>query len=129
MLDILANSQRFAREPELLLDGFEGCDKSGWIVGAEEVPGVEAGEVLESAEQLVTADCEGVRLALSRAICKPRRAIEGCDWVEGTCSRNEAEVVGYRWVVDDCVRDHLDSGLSLWKGMKVSGSRNVIDER
>lgn len=55
MLDILADAQRFAHQAELLLDGVEGEDVAGGAVGAEEVPGVEAGEVLEGAEEFVSA--------------------------------------------------------------------------
>ena len=56
MLDILADAQAFAREAEVFLDGFEGGNEASGGVGAEEVPGVEAGEVLEGAEELVAAD-------------------------------------------------------------------------
>lgn len=59
MFDILAETQRFAGESELLFDGFEGSDEAGWSVGSEEIPGVEAREVLEGTEELVTADCKG----------------------------------------------------------------------
>jgi len=56
MLDVLADTQAFACEAELLLDGFEGRDQALGVVGAVEVPGVEAGEVLQGAEELVAAD-------------------------------------------------------------------------
>lgn len=59
MLDVLADTQAFACEAELLLDGFEGRDQALGVVGAVEVPGVEAGEVLQGAEEFVAADCEG----------------------------------------------------------------------
>lgn len=45
----------------MLLDGFEGGDGGLWVVGAVEVPGVEAGEVLEGAEDFVAADWIGGR--------------------------------------------------------------------
>lgn len=61
MLDVLAEAQALAREPEVLLDGVEGRDGALRGVGAVEVPGVEAGEVLERAEELVAADWEGWR--------------------------------------------------------------------
>ena len=57
MLHILAQTQSFPREAELLLDGFVRRDEPGGIVGAEEIPGVEAGEVLKGAEEFVAADC------------------------------------------------------------------------
>lgn len=57
MFDILAETESFAGEAELLLDGFERGDEAGWAVGSEEVPCVEAGEVLEGSEELVAADC------------------------------------------------------------------------
>lgn len=41
----------------MLLDGFVGRDEPGRVVSAEEIPGVEAGEVLKGAEELVAADC------------------------------------------------------------------------
>ena len=40
----------------MLLDGVEGGDGAGQRVGAEQVPGAEAGEVLERAEEFVAAD-------------------------------------------------------------------------
>lgn len=57
MLDELADTQDLARGAELLLDGVEGFDGGLGTVGAEEVPGVEAGEVLEGTEDFVTTDC------------------------------------------------------------------------
>lgn len=78
MLDILADAHELARESELLLDGFEGRDFRRQTVGPEEVPGVETREVLDCAEQLVAASGGGYEL----------------------------EVVGYRGVVDEGVRDH-----------------------
>ena len=59
MLDVLAKAQAFAREAELLLDGVKGRDEPLGLVRAVEVPGVEAGEVLECAEEFVAADWVG----------------------------------------------------------------------
>lgn len=56
VLDELADTQDLARGAELLLDGVEGFDGGLGTVGAEEVPGVEAGEVLECTEDFVTTD-------------------------------------------------------------------------
>jgi len=56
MFDILPNAEAFPRETELLLDGFEGGDNPLRVVGAVEIPGIEAREVLEGTEELVAAD-------------------------------------------------------------------------
>lgn len=42
----------------MLLHCLEGRDFAGGVVRAEEVPGVETGEVLEGSEDLVATDCE-----------------------------------------------------------------------
>lgn len=63
----------------MFLDGFVRRDEPGGVVGAEEVPGVEAGEVLKGAKELIATDC----------------------------CRNEAQVVSYRGVVYDRVCYHL----------------------
>ena len=59
MLDILPDPHQFASEEELLFDGVEGHDGGGGGVGAEEIPGVEAGEVLEGAEDFVATNWRG----------------------------------------------------------------------
>lgn len=59
MLDVLADAHELAREAELLLEGLEGRDGRGQRVGAVQVPGVEAREVLDCAEELVAADGGG----------------------------------------------------------------------
>lgn len=79
MLDVLADAQQLTSQTELLLDCLIGSDLSRGPVRSVEVPGVEAGEVLESAEKLVAAD--------------------------GRC--DEFQVVGHRGVVDKGVGDHL----------------------
>lgn len=56
MLSELADAQNLAGRAELLLNCVVGVDGGLGLVGAVEVPGVEAGEVLECAEELVTAD-------------------------------------------------------------------------
>ncbi len=56
MLDILADAHQFTCEPELLLDGLPGSDGGGGTIRAQEVPGIEAGEVLEGSQELVAAD-------------------------------------------------------------------------
>jgi hypothetical protein len=62
----------------LLLDGLPGSNLPRSSIGAEEVPGVEAGEVLERTEELVPA-CGG---------------------------RDELEVVSHRGVVHEGVSNH-----------------------
>ena len=57
MLHILAKAESFTGEGKLRFDGHEGGDEAGWVVGAEEVPGVEAREVLERAKELVATNC------------------------------------------------------------------------
>jgi hypothetical protein len=59
MLNKFPDAQYFAREPELLLCGFKGRDRGRGVVGAVQVPGEEAGEVLERAEDFVATDWEG----------------------------------------------------------------------
>lgn len=60
MFYILADSESFACQTKVLLDSFERCDKAGWIICSEEVPGVEPGKVLKGTEELVTTDCNVV---------------------------------------------------------------------
>lgn len=56
VLDILSNPQGFSCEAEVLFDSFVGCDQPGGVVCSEEIPRVEAREVLEGAEELVTTN-------------------------------------------------------------------------
>lgn len=56
MLEKLADTEDFAGGAELLLDGVEGLDGGLRAVRAQEIPGVEAGEVLQSSHDLVTTD-------------------------------------------------------------------------
>lgn len=79
MLNVLADAHNLAGQTELLLHGVPGGDLGGGAIGAEEVPGVEAGKVLEGAEDLVAADGGG----------------------------DEAQVVRYAGVVDYGVGDHF----------------------
>lgn len=91
MLDEFPEAQGFADEPELLFDGVVGGDFGGGGVEPEEVPRVEAGEVLERAQEFVAADWR--REVVSRG------GVEGRDKLHTGC-RDELEVVGYRRVVD-----------------------------
>ena len=56
MFDIFANAQAFACQAKLFFDGFKGGDKASWVVGSVKVPGVEAGEVLQCSQELITTD-------------------------------------------------------------------------
>lgn len=78
MLNVLADAEDLAREAKLFLGGGPGADLGAGCVGAEEVPGVEAGKVLDCAEEFVAAGGGG----------------------------DEAEVVGYGGVVGEGVGDH-----------------------
>lgn len=57
MFDELAQAHGFAGLAEGFLDGIVAGDGRGGVVGAVEVPGEEAGEVLNGSEGLVAADC------------------------------------------------------------------------
>lgn len=59
MLDEFAEAEGFAGEAERGFELGPGRDFGFGGVGAEEVPGVEAGEVLDCAEELVAADLCG----------------------------------------------------------------------
>ena len=59
MLDVLPDAQQFPAQPELLLDGVEGRDRRWQRVRTEQVPGVEAREVLQCAQEFVAPDCFG----------------------------------------------------------------------
>lgn len=56
VLSELADTHDLARCAELLLDGIVGVDCGLGLVGAVQVPGVEAGEVLEGTEELIATD-------------------------------------------------------------------------
>jgi hypothetical protein len=56
VLDEFAHAQQLARGAELLLGRFEGGDGGLGAVGAVQVPGEEAREVLQRAQDLVAAD-------------------------------------------------------------------------
>lgn len=100
VLDVLADAEDLARQAELLLGGFPGEDLGLCRSGAEEVPGVEAGKVLDRAQELVAADGGG----------------------------DEAQVVRYGGVVGECVDDHCGTRVEDWGGMgllKRGGDGNV----
>ena len=58
VLDVLAQPQRAPHQAELPLDGAPRRDARARRVGAQQVPGVEAREVLDRAQELVATDCE-----------------------------------------------------------------------
>lgn len=57
VLGELADTQDLTGSTELLLDGIVGVDGGLRAVGAVQVPGVEAGEVLDGTEELIAANC------------------------------------------------------------------------
>jgi hypothetical protein len=61
VLDELCQAHGLAHATEVLLDAIEDVDGGLRVVGAVEVPGEEAREVLDCAEGLVAADCSFVR--------------------------------------------------------------------
>jgi hypothetical protein len=60
MLYEFSNSEDLSCCAELLLNGIVGIDGGLGAVGAVKIPGVEAGEVLQSTQDLVTTDCEAL---------------------------------------------------------------------
>lgn len=57
VLSELADTHDFTCRAELLFDSIEGFDGGLRPVGAEKVPGIEAGEILQGTEKLVTTNC------------------------------------------------------------------------
>lgn len=57
VLDEFAGAEHFSRQAKLFLDGVPGGNGGFGVVGAEEIPGVEAGKVLQRSQNLVTTDC------------------------------------------------------------------------
>lgn len=57
VLEELAHTHELTGSSELLLNGIVGVDGRLWLVGAVQIPGIEAGEVLDCAKKLVAADC------------------------------------------------------------------------
>lgn len=99
MFDILPDAEALPRESELLLDSLEGGDNPLWVVGTVEVPGIKAREVLEGSEELVAADYRrGGGLIREDGRPAAEHGLTGC------C--DEAEVMGYRRVVDEGVGNH-----------------------
>jgi len=66
MLDVFPNAHELPRESELCLYSCEGGDLRRSAVRAEEIPGIEAGEVLEGSEEFVAADGGGDELEVVR---------------------------------------------------------------
>lgn len=57
VLDEFAGAEHLSRQAELLLDGVPGGNDGFGVVGAEEIPRVESGKVLQRSQDLVTTDC------------------------------------------------------------------------
>ena len=79
VLDVLAGAEDLAGEATLLLEGIPRSDLRLGTIGAEEIPRVEAGEILHGSHELVAADG----------------------------GRDELEVVRHRGVVDDGIGNHV----------------------
>ena len=96
MLDILTDTERLSSEAELLLDRFEGGDHTSRMVGAIEVPGVEAGKVLKRAEEFVATDWDGQSGSAPRSMKTKRVQRENagrlCKWM-GDFGRGFSPVV------------------------------------
>jgi hypothetical protein len=60
VLHEFSNSEDLSCCAELLLDGIVGIDGGLGAVGAVKVPGVEAGEILQGTQDLVTTDCRSL---------------------------------------------------------------------
>lgn len=82
VLNRLAEAEKLAQQAKLLLGGGPGRDGLLGRVGAQQVPGVEAGEILHGAVELVAAER----------------------------GREELEQVGHAGVVDNGVGDHGGGG-------------------
>lgn len=100
MFDELADAQDLAGRAELLLDGVERIDGRLRPVRAVQVPRVEAGEVLQGTEDLVSANFDTAQLVLYNW------AVVG-DGPEHTGCRDEAQIVRHRRVVDEGVTNHI----------------------
>lgn len=102
VLDVLADAEQLAREAEVGFYRQEGRDCQWGGVGAEQVEGEEAREVLQRAEELVAADF-GVE---SGWLVRELKGGEGTGEEGRTGGGDVAEVVRYCWVVDEGVGDH-----------------------
>lgn len=100
VLDVFAEAHELADEAELLLQSGPGRDGGGHGVGAQQVPRVEAGEVLDDAEELIAAEGGGHVL----------------------------EVMCHRGVVDDGVGDHGGRSLSSVGGYWIDGKVGLVGE-
>lgn len=65
VLDEFAEAQGFADQAELGLESCVGCDFEGGCVEPVEVPGVEAGEVLQGAHNFVATDFGVICISMS----------------------------------------------------------------
>jgi len=108
MLEKLADADDLAGGAELLLDGVEGLDGGLRAVRAQEVPGVEAREILQGPHNLVTTDwCLCSTLVFF--VCYGKTSFR---LSRRTGGRDKAQVMRQRRVVDNSVCDHF-GGLLL----------------
>lgn len=156
VLEEFADTHNLARRAELLLHGIVGVDSGLGLVGPVEVPRVEAGEVLEGAEDLIAADCmelaelwgwpwagrvfrvvgsdhlEGVFKGYSISLME----MDGCIWTgqgsvcwrvrSRTSCRDEAQPVRQRRVVNESVGNH-DS--VFWRDMERIDEGRIPEQR
>ena len=102
MLDELAEAQRFPHAGEVGLEGIVGVDGLLRVVGSVEVPGEEAGEVLDGSEDFVAADLDVAR-QLEASLSREKDQ-------ERTGRRDKAVEVAHGRVVDDGVGGHVGAG-------------------
>lgn len=89
----------------MLLYSLERSYDASRIVGAEEVPSIESGEVLQSPEDFVTANySKQVVLATKYIVFQSLRSKAR---LNSTSSCDESEVVRHGRMINQCVGDHL----------------------
>lgn len=114
VLHELSQPQPLPYETKLLLDSIVRCDDSLRIICAVEVPGIEAGEVLYSSEDLVAAHYGRKETLILLQHIGGWRGVRWRRYGKRklTCCCDEAEVVGDGGVVDEGIGDHREALLS-----------------
>lgn len=114
--------------PELLLERIERVDGGLGTVGAVEVPGEEAGEVLDCSEDFVTANFGDVSLGDSLGICG-----DGGDRVRIMGYRRHGDVVDTAHRTQFCLYTDFDSSAlqisrtSRRDKAQIMSHRRVVD--